>query len=151
MFTLVAKSVWGKVSTCTMTRLLSSPTPVPYTNGGGLLGSKPRSSETMVSPRYPHTRAQLAAVARQHRAVDSVDTGDEDDASRISASLLSKVVGLLVDEEEDELKDALKEAFPDMNDDAVCFVAYTDTDTNEYIAYTDTDTNEYRLSRLYWI
>lgn len=101
-----------------MTHLVSSPTPVPFANGG-LLG---KHTDTLPStPRFPHTRAQLAALARQHRAVDSADTSDigEEDASRISQALLSKVVGLLVDEEEDELKNALKEAFPDMNDESV--------------------------------
>ncbi|KAH9933329.1 uncharacterized protein B0H18DRAFT_1208064 [Fomitopsis serialis] len=63
-------------------------------------------------PKFPHTRAQLSAIARQHKS--SLDTfeGDPDgDDPRINSSLVGKVVMLLTNEREDELKALLKGTF----------------------------------------
>ncbi|KAF8845225.1 hypothetical protein BDN67DRAFT_962193 [Paxillus ammoniavirescens] len=59
--------------------------------------------------RFPHTRAQLSALVRQHRSpLEGHDADEGDDSSRVSTSLLNKVTSLLADEQEDELKELLK-------------------------------------------
>ena len=65
------------------------------------------------NPKFPHTRAQLAAWARQQKHSDSYDSDAEgtDELNRVSSTTLNKVIGLLVDEREDELKTLLKETF----------------------------------------
>jgi len=71
--------------------------------------------------RFPHTRAQLLAIFRQHRgSSDSFDgDGDGDESSRISTSLVTKVAGLLANEQEDEVKALLKTTWG-VEDDMVC-------------------------------
>ncbi|ESK97727.1 zinc finger ccch type domain containing protein [Moniliophthora roreri MCA 2997] len=66
-----------------------------------------------IPPKFPHTRAQLAAFARQHKPSDSYDSDAEalDDLGRVSSSFVNKVVSLLGDEREDELKALLKETY----------------------------------------
>ncbi|KAH0582667.1 hypothetical protein H2248_010587 [Termitomyces sp. 'cryptogamus'] len=60
--------------------------------------------------KYPHTRAQLSAMGRQHKALDET-CGDGDEVSRVSSSLVDRVVGLLVGEEEEELKTLLQRTY----------------------------------------
>ncbi|KAL0580574.1 hypothetical protein V5O48_001399 [Marasmius crinis-equi] len=70
--------------------------------------------EASSTHKFPHTRAQLAAFARQHKSSsDSYDSDADtvDDINRVSTSLVNKVVALLVDEREDELKKLLKETY----------------------------------------
>ncbi|TFK26168.1 hypothetical protein FA15DRAFT_667661 [Coprinopsis marcescibilis] len=76
---------------------------------------------TASAAKFPHTRAQLAAIARQHKpTVDNYEGDiDGDDVGRVPATLLTTVVNLLVDEKEDELKEALREAFAGMNDESI--------------------------------
>ncbi|KAJ3568150.1 hypothetical protein NP233_g5909 [Leucocoprinus birnbaumii] len=70
--------------------------------------SKPDSN----SVKFPHTRAQLSAIARQYKPGDAYETeADVDDLNRVPSSLVNKVVSLLVDEKEDELKALLKETY----------------------------------------
>jgi hypothetical protein len=70
-------------------------------------------------PKFPHTRAQLSLIARQHKPLDSADGDvDSDEFSRVSPALVSRVVSLLVEEQEDELKAVLKETYG-MEDDTV--------------------------------
>ncbi|KAF8885020.1 hypothetical protein BD779DRAFT_1801509 [Infundibulicybe gibba] len=70
------------------------------------------NGELSVSPKFPHTRAQLSAIARQHKPLDSYDSDAEtDDLNRVTSLLVNKVVALLVDEQEDELKILLKETY----------------------------------------
>jgi len=64
------------------------------------------------STRFPHTRAQLSAIARLYKPADS---GDND----ADPSLVAKVVGLLDHEHEDELKTLLKASFAGIDDDMV--------------------------------
>lgn len=70
-------------------------------------------------PKFPHTRAQLSLISRQHKPLDSVDSDvDGDDFSRVSPTLVSRVVGFLVEEQEDELKAFLQKTYG-MDDDTV--------------------------------
>ncbi|RPD64303.1 hypothetical protein L226DRAFT_460365 [Lentinus tigrinus ALCF2SS1-7] len=67
-------------------------------------------------PRFPHTRAQLAAIARLYKP--DAFTGDaEGDQNSISSSLVARVVGLLDSEREDELKMLLKDMFGPISED----------------------------------
>ncbi len=73
-------------------------------------------------PRFPHTRAQLAAIARLYKP--DAFTGDaEGDQNSISSSLVARVVGLLDGEREDELKMLLKDMFGPMSEDEVRLVS----------------------------
>jgi hypothetical protein len=66
------------------------------------------------SLKYPHTRAILTAIAASAKLSDSegLDADqDGNDGQRISPALVSRVVTLLQEEKEDELKDHLKQAF----------------------------------------
>ncbi|KAF8998588.1 hypothetical protein BDQ17DRAFT_1362072 [Cyathus striatus] len=69
--------------------------------------------------KFPHTRAQLSAIARQRKPPESYDSDAEhDDYNRVPSSLVNKVVSLLVDENEDDLKVLLKETYS-MNNETV--------------------------------
>ncbi|KAJ8591815.1 hypothetical protein M405DRAFT_92450 [Rhizopogon salebrosus TDB-379] len=63
--------------------------------------------------RFPHTRAQLLVIIRQQKGgSDFFDgDGDGDESSRISTSMVTKVAGLLANEQEDEVKTLLKTAY----------------------------------------
>ena len=63
--------------------------------------------------KFPHTRALLAALTRQHKPSEDIQ-----DLSRVPHALVSKVVSLLVEEREDDLKVLLKDTY-DMDDEAV--------------------------------
>lgn len=68
--------------------------------------------------RFPHTRAQLAAIARQHK--DSYDSDADDDiGSRLSSEFVSRIVSLLDAEHEEQLKAALRASYPGIEDEAV--------------------------------
>ena len=70
------------------------------------------------TPRFPHTRAQLAAIARLYKP--DAFTGDaEGDHNSISSSLVARVVSLLDGEREDELKGLLKDMFGPIGEDEV--------------------------------
>lgn len=74
--------------------------------------SSPPKSDPNPSFKFPHTRAQLAAIARQHKLADTNEPEtDPDELNRVPTSLVNKVVSLLVDENEDEVKALLKETF----------------------------------------
>lgn len=103
------------------------PVPIPYANGThepSFVSTTTDPAGSVLTAKFPHTRAQLAAIARQHKPVDSYDTDLEaDDASKVPSALVARVVALLVDEKEDELKTALKDAFPGMTDETVSRVS----------------------------
>lgn len=70
-------------------------------------------------PRFPHVRALLGAMARQHKAAgDSYDSEGEGDG-QVPSGFVSRVVGLLDEEHEEELKGVLKEHYPSLDDDVV--------------------------------
>ncbi|KAI0080186.1 hypothetical protein K474DRAFT_1658186 [Panus rudis PR-1116 ss-1] len=77
------------------------------------------SRERSIPTRFPHTRAQLAAISRQYRPLESYDDDpDFDESSHITTALVNKVASLLADEREDELKSLIKENFgPSIDDD----------------------------------
>ncbi|KAH9888916.1 hypothetical protein C8Q73DRAFT_708658 [Cubamyces lactineus] len=72
-------------------------------------GSVHNEHEQSGAPRFPHTRAQLAAIARTYKPDAYGDA--ENDVSGISSSFVTRVVGLLDSEREDELKSLLKQTF----------------------------------------
>src|ERR1700729_1230025 len=79
------------------------------------------SSSELSAPatKFPHTRAQLAAIARQHRPADTCEHDVEpEDHGRIDSSYVTKVVGLLDEDNEDELKLLLKDTY-NVDDDTV--------------------------------
>jgi len=57
--------------------------------------------------KFPHTRAQLAALARQYKPLDS-DSGSLD---HVEQRLVNQVVSLLADEREDDLKELLQQVY----------------------------------------
>ena len=86
------------------------------------------------APKFPHTRAQLAVIAREHKSLSANrdSSGAESDADAdgdglvgvpVSAMLVKNVAELLDQEKEDELKTLLKTNF-DMDDDAVCTIQF---------------------------
>jgi hypothetical protein len=87
---------------------------IPLTTSYDSLSSDHDSSPSI--PKFPHTRAQLSLIARQHKPLDSDVDGD--DFSRVSPTLVSRVVSLLVEEQEDELKAFLKKTY-NMDDETV--------------------------------
>lgn len=68
--------------------------------------------------RFPHIRAQLAAIARQHKESGEIELDDETGA-RIPSEFLHKVVESLENEREDELKTLLTETHPTMDSESV--------------------------------
>jgi hypothetical protein len=69
---------------------------------------------------FPHTRALLAHMARQFRPPDSLDGDMEgDDLSKLPSAFVTKVVSLLDQEHEDELKILLKDKYSGIDDDIV--------------------------------
>lgn len=73
-----------------------------------------------VYPRFPHTRAQLTAIARQYRPLDNYEDDNEDGSNRITTALVARVASLLEAEREEDLKNLLKDSFgPSIDDDEV--------------------------------
>lgn len=75
------------------------------------------------SHKFPHTRAQLAAFSRQYKASDSYESDAEgaDELSKVPSAFVNRVVSLLVDEREDELKELLKDTYG-IDDQTVCIL-----------------------------
>ncbi|EIN06065.1 hypothetical protein PUNSTDRAFT_145429 [Punctularia strigosozonata HHB-11173 SS5] len=63
------------------------------------------------APKFPHTRAELAAIARQYKPLDFGDDPDAEDYRNLAPGLLRRVVSLLDAEDEDELKALLRETY----------------------------------------
>lgn len=61
--------------------------------------------------RFPHIRAQLAAIARQHKDASEIELDDETGA-RIPSEFVHKIVESLDSEREDELKALLTQTYP---------------------------------------
>ncbi|KAJ3497206.1 hypothetical protein NLJ89_g10379 [Agrocybe chaxingu] len=86
----------------------------------GLQRNNSNGLEPSGGGKFPHTRAQLSAIARQYKPLENYDSDAEnDDYNRVPQSLVNEVVSLLVDEKEDELKTLLKTTFG-MDGDIVC-------------------------------
>lgn len=109
-----------------MLRTLSLPSTSAFDSGnvsdsGSISGL---DAPTGAPPRFPHTRAQLSAIARQHKPLETYDSdADGDEFGRVSSSFVNKVVGLLDEEHEDELKALLKETYA-MDDETVSIQCY---------------------------
>lgn len=70
------------------------------------------SGQDSAIPRFPHTRAQLSAIARLYKPANNYDSDAEgDEFSRVSSDVVGKVVSLLDEEDEDELKSLLKDTY----------------------------------------
>ncbi|KAG6856661.1 hypothetical protein H0H87_002038 [Tephrocybe sp. NHM501043] len=70
-------------------------------------------------PKFAHTRAQLSAIARQHKPLETYDnSADPEEFNRVSSSFVNRVVALLVDEQEEELKGLLQSTYG-MDDETV--------------------------------
>jgi len=68
--------------------------------------------------RFPHIRAQLAAIARQHKESSEIELDDETGA-RIPSEFVHRVVKSLDNEHEDQLKALLTETHPSMDKESV--------------------------------
>ncbi|KAF8074760.1 hypothetical protein FPV67DRAFT_1407991 [Lyophyllum atratum] len=85
---------------------LTLPFTPPYDSGAF---SDSAADPSSLMPKFPHTRAQLSAIARQHKPLDNYDSdADSDEFNRVPSSLVNRVAALLADEQEDELKALLK-------------------------------------------
>ena len=99
----------------------SSPFPIRFQS---LVTSQVPLHPTNLYPRlhlhtFPHTRAQLFAIARLYKPADGSDNDADPDDSRVSASLVAKVASLLDHEHEDELKVLLRATFSGIDDSMV--------------------------------
>ena len=68
--------------------------------------------------RFPHIRAQLAAIARQHKESGEIELDDETGA-RIPSEFVHRVVESLDSESEDQLKALLTETYSSMDSESV--------------------------------
>ncbi|KAF5383536.1 hypothetical protein D9615_003698 [Tricholomella constricta] len=85
--------------------------PLTTTYDSGSLSDSAADSSSLM-PKFPHTRAQLSAIARQHKPLDNYDSdADGDDFNRVSSSFVNRIAALLADEQEDELKTLLKNTY----------------------------------------
>jgi hypothetical protein len=100
-----------------MSRTLSLPIISSFDSGNI---SDASSADGSAPPRFPHTRAQLSALARQYKPPETYDSDAEgDDFGRVSSFFVAQIVGLIEEDREDELKSLLKETYT-MEDETVC-------------------------------
>src|SRR6266403_1398375 len=102
-----------------LSSLLAVPRPIPEPSN---ISDSPSPHDSLPSPastHFPHTRAQLSAIARLYKPADCGDSDTDPDDSRVSASLVAKVAILLDHEHEDELKALLRASFSGIDDDMV--------------------------------
>ena len=77
--------------------------------------------ELSAPPRFPHTRAQLTAIARQYRPLDNYEDDNESGSASISSALVARVATLLDAEREEDLKNLIRDSFgPSIDDEEVC-------------------------------
>ncbi|KZT09906.1 uncharacterized protein LAESUDRAFT_694399 [Laetiporus sulphureus 93-53] len=70
--------------------------------------------------KFPHTRAQLSAIARQYKTgLESNDADPDADDPRVDSALVGKVTALLNSEREDDLKQLLKDTFGSIDEEEV--------------------------------
>lgn len=101
-----------------LSSLLAVPRPIERSS----ISDSPSPHESLSSPastHFPHTSAQLSAIARLYKPADSGENDADPDDSRVSASLVAKVASLLDHEHEDELKALLRASFSRIDDDMV--------------------------------
>lgn len=91
-----------------MPQTLTLPSPLPLPGAAAPNDNAAELGFSQVQ-RFPHTRAQLSAIIRQHRSpLEGYDVDDGDDSNRVSTALVNRVASLLADEQEDVLKGLLK-------------------------------------------
>ena len=95
------------------------PPPLTLTPQGMFAASDNASELGSAAQRFPHIRAQLSAIYQQHKGPLESCEDTEDELTRITTSLVTKVASLLGDEREDELKMLLKTSLG-VDDDTVC-------------------------------
>ena len=95
------------------------PPPLTLTPQGMFATSDNASELGSAAQRFPHIRAQLSAIYQQHKGPLEGCEDNEDELTRITTSLVTKVASLLGDEREDELKMLLKTSLG-VDDDTVC-------------------------------
>ncbi|KAF5323172.1 hypothetical protein D9619_013735 [Psilocybe cf. subviscida] len=96
-------------------------TNAPFNGGGSALHHGDHLHEPLPSSlgKFPHVRAQLSHIARQYKPLENYDSDFEgDELSKVPSGLVNKVVALLSDEREDELKTLLKATYS-MDDESV--------------------------------
>ncbi|KAI0065625.1 hypothetical protein BV25DRAFT_1822112 [Artomyces pyxidatus] len=99
-----------------LSSMLAVPRP-PVSESGSMSDSGSVSGQDS-APRFPHTRAQLSAIARQHKPADSYDSDMEgDDYNRVTSSFVAKVANLLDQEREEELKTLLRASYSGIDDE----------------------------------
>lgn len=76
-------------------------------------------------PKFPHTRAQLASLARQYKVPDVFEGDPDGDDPRVDSALVGRVVMLLGNEREDELKSLLKDTFGPIDEEDVSEISST--------------------------
>jgi hypothetical protein len=107
-----------------LSSLLAVPRPIPQPSN---ISDSPSPHDSFPSPpstHFPHTRAQLSAIARLYKPADSGDNDPDPDDSRVSTSLVAKVASLLDHEHEDELKALLRATFSGIDDNMVRSLAF---------------------------
>ena len=70
-------------------------------DSGSLSGAE---SSVAVPPRFPHTRAQLSAIAKEYKTSDAINVDSDTDGeavARVSNTLVKQVATLLDNEQED--------------------------------------------------
>jgi hypothetical protein len=107
-----------------LSSLLAVPRPIPGPTNISGSHSPHESLPSPASTHFPHTRAQLSAIARLYKPADSGDNDADPDDSRVSASLVAKVASLLDHEHEDELKALLRATFSGIDDNMVRSLAF---------------------------
>ncbi|KAF9785105.1 hypothetical protein BJ322DRAFT_1108566 [Thelephora terrestris] len=89
---------------------------------GNFSDPSPTTTSTTECPqppqRFPHIRAQLAAIARQHKDPGGIEL-DDDIGARMPSEFVHKVVESLDNEREDELKALLTETHPNMDSESL--------------------------------
>ncbi|OCB89973.1 hypothetical protein A7U60_g2828 [Sanghuangporus baumii] len=106
-----------------------------YEPSPGLRSNIAHRQPILQMQKFPHTRAQLANIAREHRfrsanSASSISNGSESEAgdrdlqgydeepeNRVSSDLVHRVAALLDEEKEDEVKELLKKTF-EMDDES---------------------------------
>lgn len=75
------------------------------------VGDHGLATSPLEGAKFPHVRATLSAIAKQYKPTELDDEADGDDLLRVNSAIVNKVVGLLEEEDEDQLQELLKETY----------------------------------------
>ncbi|TFY72321.1 hypothetical protein EVG20_g693 [Dentipellis fragilis] len=102
-----------------LSSMLAPPPPRSESGSVSDSGSFSGFEPSLAPPRFPHTRAQLSSIARQYKP-DTYDSDFEgDDFTRINPGFVARIVSLLDQEREEELKSLLKDKYGDIDDESL--------------------------------